>query len=189
MTLPIRPRNAANTREAILQAARDRFMQDGYDYAGLRAIAGDAGVDPALICRYFGSKQQLFEHVLASSGKDPMEVLAGDRETFGQRVAQALLAESRRSPGHMAFVQLAIRSGTSPVASKLVHAHIHKQFAGPFAKWLGGARAAEKAWLVGSILMGAATMLTIGFAPPAGTVDADFIDRVARSLQHVIDAQ
>lgn len=188
MTLPIRSRNAANTREAILEAARNRFMQDGYDHAGLRAIAADAGVDAALICRYFGSKQQLFEHVLTSSGKDPMDALAGDRETFGQRVADALLGESRRSPGRMAFVQLAIRSSTSPVASKLVRAHIEKQFAGPFAQWIGGARAAEKAWLVGSILMGAAAMLTIGFAPPEGTADADFIDRVARSLQHAIDA-
>ena len=36
MTLPIRQRNAATTREAILGAARQRFMLDGFDHAGLR---------------------------------------------------------------------------------------------------------------------------------------------------------
>src|SRR5690606_18542935 len=159
MTLPMRTRNAATTREAILQAARARFTQDGYDHAGLRAIAADAGVDPALICRYFGGKEPLFAAVLASSGKDPMEVLAGDRATFGSRVARAILVESSRSPERMAFVQLAIRSSNSPIASKLVHAHIEKQFAAPFAEWVGGPHASRQAWLVGSSPTGTAPLI------------------------------
>lgn len=189
MTLPVKTRNAANTREAILQAARARFMQDGYDHAGLRAIAADAGVDPALICRYFGGKERLFAAVLATSGKDPMEVLAGDRATFGMRVARAMLVESSRSPDRMAFVQLAIRSSNSPIASKLVHAQIQKQFAVPFAEWLGGEHAARKAWLVGSILMGVAAMIAIGAVPTTDEADADMIDRLARLLQAVVDSE
>jgi len=188
MTLPMRTRNAATTREAILQAARARFMQDGYDHAGLRAIAADAGVDPALICRYFGGKERLFAAVLASSGKDPMEVLSGDRATFGLRVARAILVESSRSPDRMAFVQLAIRSSTSPIASKLVHAQIEKQFALPFAEWIGGEHASRKAWLVGSILMGVAAMIAIGSVPTTGEADADLIDRLAQLLQDVVDS-
>ncbi len=187
MTLPIRTRNAATTREAILQAARARFMQDGYDHAGLRAIAADAGVDPALICRYFGSKERLFAAVLATSGKDPMEVLAGNRATFGLRVARAMLVESSRSSERMAFVQLAIRSSNSPIASKLVHAQIEKQFAVPFADWLGGEHASRKAWLVGSILMGVAAMIAIGSAPAPGEAGDDLIERLARLLQAVVD--
>lgn len=55
-----RPRNAAQTRSDILAAARRRFADEGYDRTTLRAIAGDVGVDAALVIRYFGSKQELF---------------------------------------------------------------------------------------------------------------------------------
>jgi AcrR family transcriptional regulator len=48
------------TRRAILAAARGRFAADGYDRATIRAIAGDAGIDPSMVMRYFGNKEQLF---------------------------------------------------------------------------------------------------------------------------------
>ena len=52
-------RNAAATQERLLACARRRFLQESYDNVGLREIAGDAGVDVALIARYFGSKEEL----------------------------------------------------------------------------------------------------------------------------------
>lgn len=55
-----RPRNAAQTRADILDAARRRFATEGFDRTTLRAIAADVGVDQALVSRYFGSKQDLF---------------------------------------------------------------------------------------------------------------------------------
>src|SRR5215510_212651 len=54
------PRRSDATRAAILTAARERFAADGYDRATIRAIAGDAAIDPALVMRYFGNKEQLF---------------------------------------------------------------------------------------------------------------------------------
>lgn len=54
-----RPGNQ-DTREAILDAARKAFAERGYDGASIRAIATSAGVDPALVHHYFGSKDQLF---------------------------------------------------------------------------------------------------------------------------------
>jgi AcrR family transcriptional regulator len=48
------------TRRAILAAARQRFAADGYERATIRGIAGDAGIDPSMVMRYFGSKEQLF---------------------------------------------------------------------------------------------------------------------------------
>ncbi len=44
----------------ILDAARERFAADGYDRTTIRAIAADAGIDPSMVMRYYGSKQQLF---------------------------------------------------------------------------------------------------------------------------------
>ena len=55
-----RSRNAPQTRADILVAARRRFGSDGYQRTTLRAVAADVGVDPALIIRYFGNKQELF---------------------------------------------------------------------------------------------------------------------------------
>jgi AcrR family transcriptional regulator len=57
---PNRPRNAAQTRADILDAARRRFATEGFERTTLRAIAADVGVDAALVIRYFGSKQDLF---------------------------------------------------------------------------------------------------------------------------------
>ncbi len=187
MTLPIRQRNAATTREAILAAAYNRFLLDGYDHAVLRAIAADAGVDAALICRYFGSKELLFAEVLVGTGRDPMEVISGDRATFGRRVAEEMLRPTDQRPDRLAFVQLAIRSSTSPVASKLVRARVESQFIEPFTAWLGGERAAEKAWLAGATLMGAAAMLAIGCAPPTEETRDAMIDQLAGTLQRIID--
>lgn len=54
-----------DTRAQILDAARDRFLSDGYARASLRSIAADAGVDVALLSYHFGSKQGLFTAAMA----------------------------------------------------------------------------------------------------------------------------
>jgi AcrR family transcriptional regulator len=58
-----RTRDAARTRADLLAAARRRFGADGYERTTIRAIAADVGVDPALVIRYFGGKQELFAAV------------------------------------------------------------------------------------------------------------------------------
>jgi AcrR family transcriptional regulator len=59
-----RERNASATRAALLRAARTSFSAASYDNVGLREIAHAANVDVALIRRYFGSKEALFEEAL-----------------------------------------------------------------------------------------------------------------------------
>lgn len=54
------PRRSDGTRAAILTAARERFAADGYERATIRAIAADAAIDPAMVMRYYGSKEGLF---------------------------------------------------------------------------------------------------------------------------------
>lgn len=181
-----RRRNAAATREAILRAACGRFQRESYEQVGVRAIAGDVGVDPALISRYFGSKEGLFAQVLASTSKDPMEVLGGDRATFGERVARAVLAPSKRRDACMEFLQIATRSSASPAASRLVRRHIERQFLQPFGAWLGAERAAEKAWLAACLLTGVAVMAAIERHTSAQE-DAS-LEELASLLQSLVDA-
>src|ERR1700744_3072446 len=60
----VRHRDADETRQRLLQAARQRFAQDGYAATTVRDIAMEAGVNVALINRYFTSKEGLFEAYL-----------------------------------------------------------------------------------------------------------------------------
>jgi AcrR family transcriptional regulator len=53
-------RSSEQTKAAILAAARERFGASGFQAATIRGIAADVGVDPAMVMRYFGSKDKLF---------------------------------------------------------------------------------------------------------------------------------
>lgn len=53
-------KSAEETKATILAAARDRFAKSGFERATIRAIAADANIDPSMVMRYFGNKNQLF---------------------------------------------------------------------------------------------------------------------------------
>src|SRR6266566_1168233 len=53
-------RRSESTKARILAAARKHFAASGYERATIRAIARKAGIDPALVMRYFGTKEKLF---------------------------------------------------------------------------------------------------------------------------------
>lgn len=55
-----RAQRSTASKAAIELAARERFAADGYERATIRAIAADAGIDPAMVIRYFGNKERLF---------------------------------------------------------------------------------------------------------------------------------
>jgi AcrR family transcriptional regulator len=76
-TVAPRRRDAAKTRQLLLQAARRRFSGDGYAATTVRDIADDAGVNVALISRYFTSKEGLFEACLTAAIEE-MRTTAGD---------------------------------------------------------------------------------------------------------------
>lgn len=88
-----RPGNP-DTREAILAAARAAFAERGFDAASIRAIATAAGVDPALVHHYFGTKEELFRSTM-NVPIDPAEllprVLAGGPDGVGQRLVGTFL--------------------------------------------------------------------------------------------------
>jgi AcrR family transcriptional regulator len=70
-----RPHDAEASRRALLEAARGVFDEVGYDRATTREIGERAGVDPALIARYFDSKEGLFIATIAagSAAEDEIE--------------------------------------------------------------------------------------------------------------------
>ena len=88
-----RPGNQ-DTRSAILDAARRIFAEKGFDKASIRAIAGDAGVDPALVHHYFGTKEKLFlasMNAPINPGELIPQALAGPRAQAGERLIRLAL--------------------------------------------------------------------------------------------------
>jgi AcrR family transcriptional regulator len=57
---PGRPTGTSDTRERILDSARELFASKGIGKTSIRAVAAGAGVDSALVHHYFGTKEQLF---------------------------------------------------------------------------------------------------------------------------------
>lgn len=84
----------SGTREAILEAARGRFAEHGFDGATIRAIAAGAGVDPALVHHFFGTKERLFVAAMRFPVV-PSEVLATvdgvDRDRLGETIARTVI--------------------------------------------------------------------------------------------------
>src|SRR5690606_11899482 len=58
------PGRGRRSEARILEAARSLFAEVGYERATIRAVAGAAGVDPALVMQYFGGKQELFQRAV-----------------------------------------------------------------------------------------------------------------------------
>src|SRR2546430_13486874 len=89
-----RPGNQ-DTREAIVEAARQAFAERGFDRASIRSIAASAGVDPALVHHYFGTKDELFLATV-NAPINPNEllpqVLTGDRDELPERLIRTFLS-------------------------------------------------------------------------------------------------
>ncbi len=179
-----RSRNATATRQAILEAAKTCFTRDGYEQAGVRDIAARAGVDPALVNRYFGSKEGLFSEAVASKF-DLSHVLDGDRATLGQRLAQYVLQKKPAGADYDPLVAL-LRSSSSEVCGGMLRNAILYGFVRPLAERLDGPDALSRAELVGSTLLGLLVHRTvIGGAEP--TDNDRIVALVAPTLQGLID--
>jgi AcrR family transcriptional regulator len=86
---PGRPPGTSDTRERILSCARDLFARNGIDNTSIRAIAADAGVDPALVHHYYGTKTQLFAAAIHIP-IDPTQVIRPIRETPVEEIGYKL---------------------------------------------------------------------------------------------------
>jgi AcrR family transcriptional regulator len=116
-----RRRDAVATRRLLLEAARRRFADDGYAATTVRDVADDAGVNVALISRYFASKEGLFEACLASAADDVRRSTGGvsDVEDIPSLIARMVAGLGPDgSPGHQ-VLRLLLRSSGDEHAEEL----------------------------------------------------------------------
>lgn len=130
-----RRRDAVQTRVRILAAARRVFATRDYTQARISDIAAAANVNQALVIRYFGSKEQLFETVLdavldqlPSHGRYELEGLA-------QSIVRHLTDDSGLLPDPLPMV---IHATSDPMAQAISQRLMEERVVRPLSAWLGG---------------------------------------------------
>jgi AcrR family transcriptional regulator len=111
-----------DTRELILAAARGAFAERGYDNASIRGIAAGAGVDPALVHHYFGTKDQLFLAAMQAPfdpGELVTQALSGGRDGAGERLIRTLLTTWDSAAGGPAAALIRTAVGSQAMAKLL----------------------------------------------------------------------
>jgi AcrR family transcriptional regulator len=178
----------SGTRDAILAAARAAFGERGYGGASVRGIARDAGVDPALVHHYFGTKPGLFAAAMALPG-DPSLIIAaaladGPREEMGERLARTFLGvwdHADRTP-----VLALLRSAVSHEdAATMFRQFVEEAVVGTVAAAIGGGEDARlRATLAASQLVGVAlARYVVGIEPIASAPSEQLVARLAPVLQ------
>jgi AcrR family transcriptional regulator len=149
----------SGTREAILAAARRAFAEQGYQRATVRDVAKLAGVDPALVHHYFGTKQDLFVAAvrLPVNPVDQLTaVLAAEPDQVGQRLVETFLSIWDHAAGQSPLLALIRSAVADQDAAAMLREFITEEVLGPIARRLGSPDAQLRATLVGSQLIGLA---------------------------------
>ncbi|GAA5013360.1 TetR family transcriptional regulator [Streptomyces siamensis] len=161
-------RGAAGSRRAIMRSAADLFAELGYRNTSLRAVAADAGCDPALIGHYFTSKEALYDAVVAETVR-PAEIF---RE-----------AMTRRDPGTAEWLlRHAVTDWGDPVQRRRILGVLRSALDLPAARermsqslvpeGVGGADEIRLA-LISSLLVGVMTSRHMGLLPPELSAEGD----------------
>ena len=149
---PVKKRDPVATRARLLASARVAFTQKGYEGAGLREICRNAGVDQALVKRYFGSKEALFREIF-DSGMWMEEVLSVPKEQLGEAIAGFWIDIEKSSVEFDATMALLRSVGSHQVTSQL-RAVVEDQHIDRLAGYIGGRNARQRAALIISQIIG-----------------------------------
>jgi AcrR family transcriptional regulator len=179
-----------DTRGEILRVARETFAQTGYGASSLRGIARTAGVDPALIVHFFGSKAGLF---IASIGwpfspDEAHAVVAEGPRHIGENLAAMFMRhwddERERSP---ILAMLHVATG-EPAGAQMMREFLVQYMLEPLVETIGGEDAGVRAGLIASQLIGLGlTRYVLRYEPLASAPSSFVTEILAASIQRVID--
>jgi AcrR family transcriptional regulator len=182
-----RRRGDSGTKEAIGAAAGRRFAQHGYTATTIRAVAEDAGVDPALVLHYFGSKDELF----AASVEWPFDpeqelahILASGPEHAAEPLVRLFVTTWDHEDGRNTIVALLRAAMTNEAAEELFRRFVTDRIFGPLGEALGGEEAALRVTLAASQLVGlGVARYVLRVEPLASLPSAEVVALVAPAVQ------
>jgi AcrR family transcriptional regulator len=183
----------SGTREAILDAARRAFAEQGYQRATIRDVARLAGVDPALVHHYFGTKQDLFVAAVRLP-VNPVEqltaVLAAEPDQVGQRLVETFLSIWDHAADQSPLLALIRSAVADEQAAALLREFITEEVLGPLARRVGSPDAQLRATLAGSQLIGLAmARYIIRVEPLASTPAAQVAAVVGPTVQRYLTGE
>ncbi len=174
------------TRATIELAARRLFAEQGFERTTIRDIASEAGADPALVIRYFGSKDELFAAVAEPELGLP-DLSALDPARIGESLVRHFLDLWDGASG----LPVLLRSAASnPAAAE----QLRKVFATQVFPVIAAAGAREtapmRAGLVASQLLGLALTRYILALPPVVALEREIIIReIGRTVQRYVELE
>jgi AcrR family transcriptional regulator len=164
-------RSSTDTKAAILAAARERFGALGYQGATIRAIAAGAGIDPSMVMRYYGSKEQLFAAAVDFDLRLP-DLKGVDAERLGATMAGHFLD---RWAGDEALVVLLRSSTTNEDAVDRMRQIFGEQLLPVVAAVVPAGVAAQRAGLIATQILGLALCRFVLALPPVVAMSRDDI--------------
>ena len=187
-------RRSDQTRAAILAAARRRFAADGFERTTIRAIAADAGIDPSMVMRYYGSKDGLFSAAADLDLQLP-DLAAVPREQLGETLVRHWVERWEGGSSDELLIVLFRSAITNEAAAERLRTVFGAQVAEAVATIVDDrAEAATRAGLVSTQMLGLALCRYILRLAPVVALDLDTLlatvsDTVQRYLTGPLTAR
>ena len=174
VSAPQQKRNAAETRNRLLQAARRLFATANYVSVGIREIGAEAGVNPALISRYFGSKRNLFLEVASILNDEGNAALPEASPLERTNLAMSGILSDGAQSAWVTDFRITALSALDPHVSDVMTAtydKVREQIMGVLA----GEHTATRADLILAQLMGAALVVNLLRGEKSPKIDLEFM--------------
>ncbi|MGH3094704.1 MAG: TetR family transcriptional regulator [Streptosporangiales bacterium] len=183
-------RTGAESRQRILNAARSLFAERGYDRTTTRAIAAQAGADPAMVHYFFGTKSQLFATAMqmpVNPAEHLASVLAAGLDGAGERIVSHFLRAWDELGSVEPLFALLRSAPTDEDSASMFKEFVQREIVGRLERAVGGPDAHLRAELAGSQLMGIAlARYVVRIEPLASTPAETLAARVGPTLQHYL---
>ena len=178
------------TKEAIAAAARRQFGERGYDETTIRSIADEAGVDPALVLQFFGSKDRLFTASIDwpfDPATQIAAVLADGPSEVGRRLVTLFVETWDADSGRNPIVALLRAATMREPAERQLREFLERELLLPLASAMGTDQPALRANLVGVQLLGLGmARYVLRFEPLASLPAARVAELIGPGVQEAL---
>jgi AcrR family transcriptional regulator len=168
---------APDTRAEILASARTLFAARGFGSTSVRAIAAEAGVDPALVHHYFGTKDDLFVAALELP-VDPrialVPVLEGGLDGAGERLLRVFVSVWDDENARLSLLGL-VRGVFEPTGRQLLRDGLFGVVLGPIGPALGIDEPQRRVALVASQMIGLVMLRYVLEVEPLASMETDLL--------------
>ncbi|MEV6899729.1 TetR family transcriptional regulator [Amycolatopsis sp. NPDC051372] len=169
-----RKRDAAATKAALLDAAEQLFAERGFDRTTVRDIARRAGANQALLFRYFGSKEALFESVMTRGGFAQLEATPPEH-LFAETLRSLLKDDSERRDRSL---ETYLRSTGTDGAGAALRDQLGEEYARALASLTDEPDAALRADLALAWLLGIGLVRAVTHKDPLASASPEDVARL-----------